>query len=157
MSMVSMNRQQAGVKRRSAQAGSAAVEFAFLFPLLLALIYGMVVYSYVYVLESSINYAAQEGARAAVGVDPAVGNQTAVASETVLTALNWLPTAQLGRVTVLFPACAGAGCTPASLVVQVNFALTGLFPVISLGGVMGIGDIPPLPATLSVQAVVRTS
>src|SRR5258708_37699419 len=52
------------------QRGAAAVEFAFVFPVLFLLIYGVIVYSYIFVLQESINYAAQQAAEAAVAVEP---------------------------------------------------------------------------------------
>ncbi|MGH8460211.1 MAG: TadE/TadG family type IV pilus assembly protein [Stenotrophobium sp.] len=145
---------------RARQTGAAAMEFALVFPLLLLLTYGVIVYSYVYVLQSSINYAAQEGARAAVGVDPAVADGTAQASTTVTNTLNWLPAAQLALVGSTVAACPGDALCPVGstgVVVHVTFGpLSTLFPTISLGGMMGINSVPPLPAQLTAVAVVRT-
>ncbi|MGH8540284.1 MAG: TadE/TadG family type IV pilus assembly protein [Stenotrophobium sp.] len=146
----------AAVSRHTAQKGSAVVEFAFVFPLLLLLIYGVIVYSYVYVLQSSINYAAQEGARAILGVDPASGNQATVATATVNATLSWAPKSL--NIGVAVSPCTLAGCNSSTdYSVQVTGDVSKLFPVISLGGFMGINAVPPLPATLIAQAVVRTS
>jgi hypothetical protein len=56
---------------RRGQSGAAALEFAFILPLLLFLIYGMVIYAYVFIVQEAITFAAQEAAEAAVKVDPA--------------------------------------------------------------------------------------
>ena len=56
------------------QRGAVAVEFAFIFPLLFLLMYGIVVYSYVFVLNSALNYAAQESVASALRVAPAQPN-----------------------------------------------------------------------------------
>lgn len=46
--------------------GSAAVEFALVFPLLFTVLYGIVTYSVLLVAEQSLTLAAEEGARAAL-------------------------------------------------------------------------------------------
>ena len=90
--------------------GAAAVEFAFIFPVLFMLTYGAVVYSYAYVLKQSLTFAAQEAAEAAVDIDPAntsasdykgaltvipsrsfCGNQATTASAVVLAAASTAP------------------------------------------------------------------
>ncbi|MGH8504955.1 MAG: TadE/TadG family type IV pilus assembly protein [Stenotrophobium sp.] len=161
-----MNRQEAAktsIAMRARQTGAAAMEFALVFPLLLLLTYGVIVYSYVYVLQSSINYAAQEGARAAVGVDPTVADGTAQAGIAVTNSLSWLPTSQKSLLTTTTTACTGTGgdslCPSGAtgVVVRVTFGpVSSLFPTISLGGLMGINAVPPLPAQLTAVAVVRT-
>ena len=62
------------IQRRPRQLGGAAVEFAFVFPFLFFLMYGVLVYSYLFVLQESINFAAQEAAEAAVKVDESGAN-----------------------------------------------------------------------------------
>ena len=51
---------------RTHLAGSAAVEFALVFPLLFVVLYGIVTYSVLFVAEQSLTLAAEEGARAAL-------------------------------------------------------------------------------------------
>jgi Flp pilus assembly protein TadG len=142
------------------QRGAAAVEFAFAFPILFLLIYGVIVYSYVFMLQQSINYAAQQAAEAAVAVTPDAAGYDALASAQARSmasrVLQWLPQAQqtrvLGdngdRVEVSF------GSAGDSDVVQVRlrFTLPGLFPVLVLPFV---GEVPRLPAQLVAQAVAR--
>lgn len=55
--------------------GSAAVEFALVFPLLFTVLYGIVTYSVLFVAEQSLTLAAEEGARAALNYQ----NATSVA------------------------------------------------------------------------------
>ncbi|MDR3415969.1 MAG: TadE/TadG family type IV pilus assembly protein [Nevskia sp.] len=150
---------------RKGQSGAAAIEFAFVLPLLLAVTYGGVVYGYVFMLQQSIDFAAQQGAQAAVATVPSV-NGTAAAQLTNATtaakaSLGWLPTDQFSRVNVSGggPNCipAGGAAPAGSVTVEVTFTLGGttpLFPVLDLP--MGIGAIPPLPATLNACAVAYT-
>lgn len=155
-----------GGSRRCRQSGAAATEFAFVFPLLFLLIYGTVVYSYLFVLKESITYAAQAAAEAAVAVDL---NQTtanrqaaiiAVARQKAVLTLNWLPQSQRQRVlgddsgskvTVNFGAADVAGLQTVNVALIFDVATgTPLFPVLNLPLV---GEIPPLPDTLAVNAV----
>lgn len=148
------------------------VEFAFVFPLLFMLIYGVVVYSYIFVLQESINFAAQEAAASTVAVDPTVDGADAQmilrARNTAVSVLRWLPSSQASRVLgsngdkvqVTFCTAGGAGCPPDSSGVTVKLVFdvvqpAALFPVVSLGGFMGITAVPPLPTQLTAQATVR--
>ncbi|HVT36020.1 MAG TPA: TadE family protein [Nevskiaceae bacterium] len=155
---------------RKAQSGAAAVEFAFVFPILFLLMYGVVVYAYTFVLQESISFAAQEAAEAAVAVDPHAANPDALRDARVRAAavaiLNWLPAAQKSRVTgtsgeqVQIQYCAaGSGglCPPDTdgVIVTLHFNMTtpdNLFPVLSMPL---IGTVPPLPTQLTAQAVAR--
>jgi Flp pilus assembly protein TadG len=154
----------------SRQSGASAIEFALVFPLMLAIVYGGVVYSYVYVLQQSINFAAQQGVQAAISVVPTANAatdltaRTTLAHSVVMSSLSWLPGGQAGLVSTAAavvcpgaPAPAGTGTT---FSYTVNFALGGgtagsLFPsLVNLP--MGLGSIPPLPTTLSACAVAFT-
>lgn len=151
------------MRSRRGETGAAALEFAILLPLLLLLIYGMFVYSYMFVVQEAITFAAQEAAEAAVKVDPAQDADdydAAVRAEVVATAtrvLGFLPPAQRARVLgsdgsgVIITI--GASPTGIGGVVTVNlsFLFTGLFPAIPLPG---LGSIPPMPATLVARGVV---
>lgn len=147
---------------RRPQRGAAAVEFAFVFPVLFLLVYGVIVYSYVYVLQQSITYSAQQSAEAAVAVNPTPAGTLndritqrvrAVAAQS----LNWLPVSQRQRVIgasgdkvgVQFQTIDG----DASVVrVTLEFDVPGLFPVVTLPLV---GSVPPLPPTLRAEAIAR--
>jgi len=150
------------------QSGASAVEFAFVLPLLLALTYSLFVYSYVYVVYESINYAAQQAAEAAVAVDPFdeenyQANVENYARATAAGALSWLPASQRtaaiganGSAIQVYPCSPGgnggeycpAGVTGGTpVVVKIQFPLSSpqLFPMMTLPG---IGSIPPLPSSL---------
>lgn len=144
------------------QRGATAVEFAFVFPILFLLVYGVIVYAYVYVLQQSITFAAQHSAESVAKVDPSpaetydqrLGTRIrATASEQ----LSWLPATQRNRVLgstgdkvkVDFAEVDGSSVVRVTL----TFELTGLFPVVSLPV---LGPVPPLPAQLSATASART-
>ena len=143
-----------------AQSGAAAVEFAFVFPVLFLLIYGVIVYSYIFVLQESINYAAQQAAEAAVAVEPQSAGYDAMATAQARSmasrVLQWLPQSQqmrvLGeggeKVEVTFSSAGDSDVVQ----VQLRFALPGLFPVMNLPIV---GEVPYLPPQLVAQAVAR--
>jgi len=146
-----------------AQRGASAVEFAFVFPILFLLVYGVIVYSYVYVIQQSITYSAQQSAEAAVAVTPVNDNAAYEAKirtrvhAVALQSLNWLPANQLARLrgedgnvgTVAFETID----TDQSVVrVTLDFQVPGLFPTLTLPLV---GNIPPLPQRLRAQAIAR--
>ena len=155
---------------RSTQSGAAAIEFALIFPLMLAVVYGGMVYSYVYFLQQSINFAAQQGVQAAVSVpptsDPAadLAKRTGLADGVRSSTLSWLPGDQASRVSSSAPTTGGCPGAPApsanTFTYLVSFTLSGgtggaLFPTL-VNLPMGLGSIPPLPATLTACAVAFT-
>lgn len=143
-----------------AQRGAAAVEFAFVFPVLFLLIYGVIVYSYVFVLQESINYAAQQAAEAAVAVKPDIAGYDAAATVQARTmaarVLQWLPTSQqqrvLGEAGDKVEVSFGNAGDSDVVQVRLRFSLPGLFPVLKLPIV---GEVPRLPQQLIAQAVAR--
>ena len=152
------------------QSGAVAVEFAFVFPLLFMLMYGVVVYGYTFVLQQSLNFAAQEAAEAAVAVDPRADAADTLRNQrvrdTATAILNWLPAGQKQRVIgssgeqVEIEYCTGGsgGLCPSgtdAIIVTLNFSMTTpvyLFPVLDMPLV---GQIPPLPEQLTARAVAR--
>lgn len=137
--------------RFARQRGATAVEFVLLFPLMFAIVYGGIVYSYVYVVQQAINFAAQQGAQAALAVVPSttatatqqarLNSATTVAKAT----MKWLP----NKVTI--PTTPGNCATQAStFTFEVDFAPTGLFPMVTLPLV---GTFPPVPATMYACAI----
>jgi Flp pilus assembly protein TadG len=143
--------------RAARSRGASAVEFALLFPLMFAIFYGGIVYCYMYMLQQSINFAAQQGAQAAVAVVPATDASTTLAArETKATTtaqgiLKWLPAAQYGKLTfpVNSPNCT-ASAPSGTFPFEVDFAPTGIFPMTTLPLV---GSFPPVPATMFACAV----
>ncbi len=150
------------VTSRLAQKGASAVEFAFVFPVLFLLVYGVIVYSYIYVLQQSITYSAQQSAEAAVAVSPEPGDTLNTRIEqrvraVAVQSLNWLPANQRARVIgasgekvqVSFDTID----TSQNVVrVTLEFEVPGLFPALELPLV---GNIPPLPNRLRAQAIAR--
>jgi len=67
-------------RSRAREAGSAAVEFALVFPLLFTVLYGIVTYSVLFVAEQSLTLAAEEGARAALNYQSAATVADALAA-----------------------------------------------------------------------------
>lgn len=155
----------------TSQSGATAVEFALVFPILFLLMYGMIVYAYIYVIQQSLHYAAQEAAEAAVavpeGLDAALLRQRS-AQQTASRVLGWLPCGQKRRV---IDECDNSGtlvrveqqpqgcewCPPDShgFRVTLRFRMDEpdwLFPVVNLPIV---GPVPPMPRTLTAVAVVR--
>ncbi len=138
------------------------MEFAFIFPLLFFLMYGVIVYSYLFVIQESLHYAAQEAAEAAVKVDDRMADADQLriryARETAARVLSWLPADQrrrvLGdgnqRIVVEFGTAPDPGTD--TIIVQLTFEVDGLFPVLSLAFV---GQVPPMPSQLRAQAVAR--
>ncbi len=147
---------------RVAQRGASAVEFAFVFPILFLLVYGVIVYSYVYVIQQSITYGAQQSAEAAVAVNPdpeATLNARISARVNAVAAqsLNWLPSDQRARLsgidgTPVFAAFDTIDTDQSIVRVTVEFRVPGLFPSLQLPLV---GNVPPLPSRLRAQAIAR--
>ncbi|HEX4871535.1 MAG TPA: TadE/TadG family type IV pilus assembly protein [Nevskiaceae bacterium] len=158
------------------------LEFAFTFPILFLLMYGVIAFSYIFVLKESITYAAQEAAESAVAVRPqddrvAFDAQVITRARSVAaSSLSWLPQRQRERVVgdasgskVAVSFCengAASGTLPAgvscpaegsAVVVRLVFDLetngaNQLFPVVRMPL---IGPVPPLPQALSAVAVAR--
>ena len=90
----------AAAKRRACERGAAAIEFALIFIPLFALFYAIVSYGLIFALQQGMTLAAEEGARAAIAVDPSSYADTAAylndgviprVRQQVGQSLNWLP------------------------------------------------------------------
>jgi Flp pilus assembly protein TadG len=134
------------MRRKQRQGGTTAIEFALVFPVLFFLLYSTVIYSLVYYVKQSLNFAAQEAARAAVAIDlgslsagaGSTVDLTSFVTPTVTSILNPI-TPAMGTAT----ASASASKTTSQVTVTVQFSPSTLFNTVSLPG---IGAIPPLPA-----------
>lgn len=93
--------------RRQRHNGAAAIEFALVFPVLFFMTYGLVFYGYMFVVQTAMNYAAQQGAEAAVSVDPTLAlsqqslyGQTVCeqASQAIAEVLSFLPQNQFSDI-----------------------------------------------------------
>lgn len=149
---------------RRSQSGASAIEFALVFPLLIAISYGGLVYSYIYVLQQGVNFAAQQGAQAALSVVPTsnsgndVTARMAKADLVAKSTLTWLPTAQYSRISTSSTGSCTVPAGTTGFTYQVSFDLNSggaLFPAIAVLP-FGVGTIPPLPATLVACAVAFT-
>ena len=65
---------------RVMQRGTAAIEFALIFPMLFMVLYGIVTYSLIFAAEQSLTLAAEEGARAALDYQSASSANAALAA-----------------------------------------------------------------------------
>lgn len=154
------------LQRTRLQSGAVAVEFAFIFPLLFMLVYGTIVYSYVFVVQSSLNFAAEQAAQSAVAVSPNASNNDDVVVTQVRTTsdnlLSWLPTAPRTRSINVrgtekeTATCTVSGSTSAPgagvVIVTICFDVRQMFSQIIIPG---LGAAPPLPSSLGAQATVR--
>jgi Flp pilus assembly protein TadG len=87
--------------RRDRQRGAAAVEFALVFPLFLALLMGTIDYGYYFFSDQIVTNAAREGARAGTLVTPGVGASALAVSAAGAAAASYLTSNGL--------ACPGGG------------------------------------------------
>lgn len=145
-----------GNANRRRVSGVAAIEFAMVFPLLLAVVLGIVYYGMVLTLQQALTLAAEEGARAALRYPliAAGGNLAntldARVSAANVAALAALPASIAGQLQSSTPAqpvaCAPAGsqCVRVSLVLNTQ----NILPVMPL---------VPVPSTLTGAAVVQLS
>ena len=153
---------QVAAHSRARQRGASAVEFAFVFPILFLLVYGVIVYSYIYVIQQSLTYSAQQSAEAAVAVNPipAATLNTRIEQRVravAVESLRWMPLRQrervIGatgeRVQVAFQSIDG---DESVVRVTLTFDVPGLFPALELPLV---GNVPPLPARLRAEAIAR--
>ncbi|WP_022977827.1 TadE/TadG family type IV pilus assembly protein [Nevskia ramosa] len=139
--------------------GASAVEFALVFPLLFAIVYGTLTYGYVYFLQQRINFIAQEALRAAIAVAPLPSNAAYLAAINAAVADAVASNFTLGGAPV--PPALSFVVQPVNaanntLSILVTYSLTAptLFPTVTLPG---FGSIPPLPAALQATAAGRLS
>ncbi|WP_293390292.1 TadE family protein [Nevskia sp.] len=140
--------------------GASAIEFALVFPLLFAIIYGTVTYGYVYFLQQRINFIAQEALRAAIAVAPRSSDAAyfaainAAVAESVISNFTLANAAVPSALTYLV-APVDVATNTLRILVTYNLTTPTLFPQMVLP--MGIGSIPPLPAALQATAAGRLS
>lgn len=148
------------------QRGAAALEFGFVFPLLFLLVYGAIVYGFLFVVRESVEFAAHKAVEAAIAIDPGVANaqteRRAEACRASMSTLYWLSgsnaSCSAGRVEVDYVDCSGsaAPCSDGYGKVTVTFrVLNGTSWFLPAIGLPGLGQIPPLPETLQATAVGR--
>jgi Flp pilus assembly protein TadG len=139
------------------QRGVAAIEFALAFPLFFAILYGIVMYSMIFLVEHSLTAAAAEGARAALvyqnatSASVALTNRGTAACTRAKAVMSWL-----ARVPdcnqVVSTAPAGCSSNPAMDCVQITLSYPwGTNPLIPPLPLMGLIT----PTSLVGQATVQ--
>ena len=126
------------MRRKRADHGAAAVEFALVLPILLTLMLGVIEFGYAMFVQSTLAGAAREGARdLAIHKDPAVAIQVAVTAAEPLVNVT-------GQVTADASQCASTPPGPVSVTIT--------HPYTGLGGLgwFGLGSI-----TISGRGVMR--
>lgn len=117
---------------RARSRGAALVEFAFILPVLLVLLYGILVYSIVLVTQQAVAYGAERGAEAAVAADPGLADGSYLAAadqlarQEIQTVIGFLPGGFSSiQVELMAPAGSGLG-QELRVTVQYPFANWGL-------------------------------
>lgn len=146
------------------QRGAAAIEFSLLFLIFFTLFYAIVSYSIIFLLKTSLHYAANEGARSAISVDhQSFANDSDYLNqglvprvrETVGNTLQWLP--NKAREQVLGTNNSNVFVTYANniLTVRVLYPNYIVNPLIPLLNIPGVGAIYSSPGDLQGSAVIR--
>lgn len=144
--------------------GAATIEFALVFLLFFTLFYAIVTYALVFLLQTSFNHAANEGARSAISIDPqAFSSESAyvdngvipIVRTTVGRALAWLPTR--ANNAVLGSGNSNVDVSVSNRIVTVrviyrNYVGNPLVPILNIPG---IGPIFLGPPDLQGVAVLR--
>lgn len=139
------------------QKGAAAIEFAVVFIIFFAVFYGAVAYSLPLLMVQSFNEAAAEGVRQAVAVDPtttgtgyaALVRSTAI--DKAFKALGWLPAGLNFSQSYITADYTGAGSILTVTIKYPSSNINNLLPFLTFPGV---GQIPNLPATLTVASSI---
>lgn len=150
-------------RRALGERGAAAIEFALVFPLFFILLYSLVSWGLLLTLQGSMSHAAQVAARVSLAADPRHEDYEAImqqlARDTAGEVLVWLPEPWKARVL-------GAGNERVEVtrhteegvdwvkvrLVWPDFRNDPMLPVLRLPGE---ATLPPLPAQLQGEAVIR--
>ncbi|MFJ7885532.1 TadE family protein [Pseudomonas sp. NPDC096917] len=137
------------------QKGAAAIEFALVFVIFFAVLYGVLSYSFPLLLMQSFNQATAEAVRRSMAVDPSLAaddykNQVETLAKSVLdTQLGSLPTALTTNVSKT--AVYNAGVLTVTVTLPVA-TLNAILPVLKLPGNITVPSLPPtLSSTSSLQ------
>ena len=152
------------INSRDKQIGAAAIEFALLFLLFFVLFYALVSYAFVFMLQNAFVHAAEEGARAAISVDPLAYTSNSnyinngVAPEvrsTVGAALDWLPDKAKSHVLGANNANVQVNVVDHVLTVKITYANYRSDPLLPVLNFPGIGPI--IPQSLQGRAILKLS
>lgn len=141
-------------RRRRAQGGSVAVEFAVIFPLFFMIMYGIITFALIMVAQQNLTLAAEEGARAALNWQSSTSLQNALYNrgQAACTAAN-LMAASLVR-TALTCTPTSASCGPGNTMQCISVALSFDYksnPLVPTLAILGV----TLPKTLNSTATVQ--
>ena len=136
------------------QKGAAAIEFALVFVIFFAVLYGVLSYSLPLLLVQSFNNSTAEAVRRSVAVDPTLTAAAykkaveSVAQGVLDDKLRWVPKAVAPSLvkTVLYD----AGVLTATVTLESD-KLAALMPVLKLGTI----SVPQLPITLTAQSSMK--
>ena len=133
------------------QKGAAAIEFALVFVIFFAVLYGVVSYSLPLLLMQSFNNATSEAVRRSMAVDPTAANYGSAVQTLAVSVLNdklsWVPSAVRGSVVPTATYNATTKVLTASVTLP-STALSAIMPVLKLG----IITVPDLPTDLVAQS-----
>ena len=133
------------------QKGAAAIEFALVFVIFFAVLYGVVSYSLPLLLVQSFNNATAEAVRRSMAVDPTAANYGGLVETLAKNVLNeklsWVPTAVMGSLVPAATYNATTKVLTASVTLPAT-ALTSIMPVLKLG----IITVPNLPTSLKAES-----
>lgn len=136
------------------QKGAAAIEFAAVFVIFLAVFYGLVSYSVPLLMMQSFHQATAEALRRAVMVDPSTPNYATtvqnLANSVVQAQTAWIP-APFNFAATDYNSVYANGV----LTVTVNYSTDKLNQVMPRVVLPVIGPVPNLPATLTVQSSLQ--
>jgi len=137
------------------QKGAVAIEFALVFVLFFAVLYGIVSYSLPLLLMQSFNQSTAEAVRRSVAVDPSAPGYAALVQTTATAELTrqlaWIPPALNFNVATDATITFVGGV----LKVQISYPSSKLNRVMPFLVLPGIGSVPSLPATLSASSSLQ--
>jgi Flp pilus assembly protein TadG len=152
-----MRRLTRGHARRRASRGSAAIEFAIVFPVFFLVLYAIVTYSMVFLTQQSLTAAAEEGARAALvwqSATTAGGALSARAGQAcgrAASVVSWLP-ATATCTNAISAAPSGCANNPNMDCIQVTLTYAyGTNPLVPLLPLLNL----VVPSSLTGQATVQ--
>ncbi|MCR1350408.1 TadE/TadG family type IV pilus assembly protein [Acidithiobacillus ferrooxidans] len=79
-----------GVHDRSAERGQAAIEFAIVFLLFFAMLWGILTFGFIFAAQNTLTLAAENGARAALRYQPATAARISAATTMATQTVQWL-------------------------------------------------------------------
>ncbi|GBG15886.1 argininosuccinate synthase [Novimethylophilus kurashikiensis] len=146
------------------QRGAAAIEFGLLFLLFFTMFYALVSYGVAMMLQEGFQHAAEEGARAAIAVDPLAYSSTDAYTNngviprvrsTVGTSLWWLPSKAATHALGTNNGNVQVSLVNNQLIVKVIYSNYTSDPMLPMLTLPVIGTIPKLPANLSGAAMLE--